>query len=40
MSLEDREHSDHPSAGCTDENIQQSTIMETVSGLGLSHGTC
>jgi len=40
MSVEDREHSDHPSTGCTDETVQQSTIMEIVGRLGLSHGTC
>jgi hypothetical protein len=40
MSVEDFEHSDHPSAGWTDENVQHSIIMEVVGMLGLSHGTC
>jgi hypothetical protein len=34
MSVEDREHSDHPSAGWTDENVQQSTIVEIIGRLG------
>ena len=37
MSVEDHEHSDHPSA---DENAQQNTIIEIIGSLGLSHGTC
>jgi len=40
MSLEDFEQADHPSAGCTDENVQRNTTMEFVGRLGLSHGTC